>query len=113
MKNIILATMIALSSAQAAVIDTNVSVEAAKTAIDVNTTKMADINVSKVDANVTKAGANTTSTKPVKTGKQYTVGERIVQVVVTPVFIAGAIVAVVITSPLILLDAIFGRKKKK
>lgn len=111
MKNIILATMIALSSAQAAVVDTNVSVEAVKTAIDVNTTK--DINVSKVDVNVTKADANATSTKPVKTGKQYTVGERIVQVVVTPVFIAGAIVAVVITAPLILLDAIFGSKKKK
>lgn len=82
--------------------DLNQSVVVTQKVLDQNKTI-----VSKIDQNNSKDQNVTKKTS----GKTYTVGERVVQVVVTPIFIAGAIVAFIVVSPIWLLEKITGTGK--
>lgn len=107
MKNIILATMIAMSSAQAAVVDTNTTKEVAKTVlIDTKTTSSVVIDTNRT-TDKAKDGNETNATK------KMTPGQIAVAVVVAPVYIAGAIVAGVILLPVYIVKSIFGSGEKK
>lgn len=75
----------------------------ARANVDLNQSVVATQKV--VDQNSSKE--QTTSSKT------YTVGERVVQVVVTPIFIAGAIVAFIVVSPILLIKKMTGTDKKE
>lgn len=81
--------------------DLNQSVMNHRTISDKNITTTVDLNISDTkdaDVNITK---------------HQSIGKTIVQVIVTPIFIAGAIVAFVVISPIWLIKKMTGTDKNK
>jgi hypothetical protein len=104
MKNMVLAVMIVMSPAQAAVIDVNMTKEVVKSvSIDTNMTTCEKTDVNKTAS--VNADTNTT--------KKLTLFQKAVVVVVTPVYIAGAIVAGIVILPVYIIKSIFGSNEKK
>jgi hypothetical protein len=101
----VLAIMIAMSSAQAAVIDTNMTKEAIKSvSIDTNMTTSEKVDVNKT-AFTTNADTNTT--------KKLSLLQKAAVAVAAPVYIAGAIVAGIVILPVYIVKSIFGSNEKK